>query len=195
MQRSVFKWCLAITSSCRQLWCIVAQSLPYPEARELGFIPQYQSVIGHWPFPEEGPNLPGMPGEKASINSKEILQRRMQDELLTSSITAAGRWRHRPCTEVLVGTPIASTALFLSNTLWISSGSPLPYSQSTPAPRRGLWPGTWPKRLWDLPAHSDWFRDDHVISWEPVEHKETFARNAGRELFSTDNANNYRVIS
>ena len=117
MRRSVLKWCLALASSCRQLWCIVAQSLPYPEARELGFIPQYQSVIGRWPFPEEGPNFPGMPGEKAPISSKGILQRRMQEELLTSSITAAGRWRHRPCTEGLVGTPIASTVLFLSNTL------------------------------------------------------------------------------
>lgn len=38
----------------------------YIEARELGFIPPYQSAIGCWPLPEEGPNFlgKGNPPEK-----------------------------------------------------------------------------------------------------------------------------------
>ena len=34
----------------------------------------------------------------------------------------------------------------------------------------------WPIRVWYLPSHSDWFRDDHVIQSEPVNVRRLFRR-------------------
>lgn len=91
----------------------------------------------------EGPNFPDTPDERAPINSKAIPQRRMQDKLSAPSITAAGRWMHRLCIEV--GIPVASTVPFWCTL--ISSGSPLPYSQSYPTSKGRL-------VTWDLAKES-----------------------------------------